>query len=404
MRITGGEFGGRQVAVPQSAAVRPTQDRVREALFSILAPEMAGAEFLDLFAGSGAVGLEALSRGAASATFVESSRRHMSVLLENLRMLTSREPPSAANRVATHLSDAYRWVSSYSGPGFTIGFADPPYALGEERGYAGFLKTLADRGVIRPGGLFVAEMTAVQKAEETPGWDLLRDRKYGKTRLCVWRRLAVPTAKAWFFDLDGTLADTDGDIRGAWRSAMAEMGISNPNFERDFVAGPPIEEMARRLFPEIYTDAFGAELRARFGAHYDRDGFPTTREYPGVIDRVRELKASGARVFIATNKRYAGAKAMWEKFGWGEVFEGLYAGDMHKDDPAIGKLRKPQLLKRVMREKGLAPGDCVMVGDTASDFEAASENGMESVGVTWGYGTEKELAMATRIARTPSEI
>ena len=404
MRITGGEFGGRQVAVPQSAAVRPTQDRVREALFSILAPEMAGAEFLDLFAGSGAVGLEALSRGAASATFVESSRRHMSVLLENLRMLTSRESPSAAKRVTTHLSDAYRWVSSYSGPGFTIGFADPPYALGEERGYAGFLKTLADRGVIRPGGLFVAEMTAVQKAEETPGWDLLRDRKYGKTRLCIWRRLAVPTAKAWFFDLDGTLADTDGDIRGAWRSAMAEMGISNPNFERDFVAGPPIEEMARRLFPEIYTDAFGAELRARFGAHYDRDGFPTTREYPGVIDRVRELKASGARVFIATNKRYAGAKAMWEKFGWGEVFEGLYAGDMHKDDPAIGKLRKPQLLKLVMHEKGLSPADCTMVGDTASDFEAAAENGMESVGVAWGYGTGEELAMATRIARSPSEI
>jgi phosphoglycolate phosphatase len=372
---------------------------VREALFSILAPEMKGAEFLDLFAGSGAVGLEALSRGAASATFVESSRRHMSVLLENLRMAAGRE-----SRTATHLADAYRWVASYSGPGFTIGFADPPYALGEERGYADFLRTLAERGVIRPDGLFVAEMTAVQKAEETPGWDLLRDRKYGKTRLCVWRRLAAPSARAWFFDLDGTLADTDGDIRGAWRSAMAEMGVSNPNFERDFVAGPPIEEMARRLFPEIYTDAFGAELRARFGAHYDSDGFPTTREYPGVIERVRELKASGARVFIATNKRYAGAKAMWEKFGWGETFEGLYAGDMYKDDPAIGKLRKPQLLKRVMREKGLAPGDCVMVGDTASDFEAASENGMESVGVTWGYGTEKELAMATRIARTPSEI
>ena len=403
MRITGGEFGGRQLAVPQSAAVRPTQDRVREALFSILAPEMSGAAFLDLFAGSGAVGLEALSRGAASATFVESSRRHMSVLLENLRMLTSRESPAAANRVTTHLSDAYRWVSSYSGPGFTIGFADPPYALGEERGYAGFLKTLADRGVIRPGGLFVAEMTAVQKAEETPGWDLLRDRKYGKTRLCIWRRLAA-SAKAWFFDLDGTLADTDGDIRGAWRSAMAEMGVSNPNFERDFVAGPPIEEMARRLFPDIYTDAFGAELRARFGAHYDNDGFPTTREYPGVIERVRELKESGARVFIATNKRYAGAKAMWEKFGWGETFEGLYAGDMYKDDPAIGKLRKTQLLERVMREKGLAPGECVMVGDTASDFEAAAENGMESVGVTWGYGTEKELSMATRIARNPSDI
>ena len=88
-------------------------------------------------------------------------------------------------------ADAYRWIERYAGPGFSIGFADPPYALGEEKGYASVLATLAARGVIREGGLFVAEMTAVQKAEETPGWELLRDRTYGKTRLCVWRRAAA---------------------------------------------------------------------------------------------------------------------------------------------------------------------------------------------------------------------
>ena len=184
MRITGGEFGGRNLKVPKSDEIRPTQDRVREALFSILQTEIPGSEFLDLFAGSGAVGLEALSRGAKKATFVEANRRHVAVLRENLE--GCRVQPAAAEVVA---ADCYRWLSTYAGSGFTIGFADPPYALGEEKGYAQVLATLAARGVIREGGLFIAEMTAVQKAEETPGWELLRDRTYGKTRLCVWRRL-----------------------------------------------------------------------------------------------------------------------------------------------------------------------------------------------------------------------
>ena len=184
MRITGGEFCGRNLLVPKSDLIRPTQDRVRESLFNILAPEIGGADFLDLFAGSGAVGLEALSRGAASATFVETSRRHVEVLNRNIAALCG-----ARVGQAVVCADVYRWISTYAGPGFSIGFADPPYRLGEEKGYAQVLATLAERNVIRMDGLFIAEMTAVQKAEETPGWDLLRDRVYGKTRICIWRRL-----------------------------------------------------------------------------------------------------------------------------------------------------------------------------------------------------------------------
>lgn len=185
MRITGGEWGGRLLKVPKSDAIRPTQDRVREALFNILQGEIVGATFLDLFAGSGAVGLEALSRGAASATFVETARRHLAVLSENLQAVGLKD----SARVQVIAADVYRYLNSYTGAGFTLAFADPPYALGEARGYAAVLATLAARGVVRVGGLFIAEMTAVQHAEETPGWDLLRDRTYGKTRLCIWRRL-----------------------------------------------------------------------------------------------------------------------------------------------------------------------------------------------------------------------
>jgi phosphoglycolate phosphatase len=210
--------------------------------------------------------------------------------------------------------------------------------------------------------------------------------------------------KFWFFDLDGTLADTDGDIRLAWKAALADLGVGCPRFDRDFVAGPPIEEMAKTLLPEIYTDEFGARLRKLFGVKYDTGGFPATREYDGVMDAVRRLKDAGARVFVLTNKRWAGAVALAEKFGWEAVFEKIYAGDMHADDPAVGKMKKPALLAFAMRELGAPADECVMVGDTANDFLAATENGVESVGVAWGYGRPDELALADRTVRTPAEI
>lgn len=235
----------------------------------------------------------------------------------------------------------------------------------------------------------------------------------------------------WFFDLDGTLADTDKDIREAWRATLDDLGIACPNFDRDFVAGPPIETMAEILFPGLYTDELGVKLRAGFGDHYDYDGFPNTFEYPGVMDAVRKLKSHGCEVFIATNKRFAGATLMAEKFGWNKVFDFIYAGDMYSGEalawararseqrtvsieqlkkgsaattpcsllPAhcLGKLKKPALLAKILADRGISAADAVMVGDTASDFEAARANGIESVGVTWGYGKPEELALADRL-------
>lgn len=210
--------------------------------------------------------------------------------------------------------------------------------------------------------------------------------------------------RAWFFDLDGTLADTDRDIREAWKATLADLGLSCPNFDRDFVAGPPIEEMARALLPDVYTDELGLALRQGFGRHYDHDGFVNTVEYPGVIDRVKALREQGALVFVATNKRYEGTRLMAAKFGWNEIFDGIYAADMYRGDPQIGKLTKAALLARILAERGLSAADCVMVGDTTSDFAAARANGMESVGVNWGYGRPEELAQAGRVVSNPALI
>lgn len=190
MRIAGGDFKGRAISVPPGGRLRPTQDMVREALFGILAPEIPGSSFLDLFAGSGAVGLEALSRRAASACFLERDRRHLDTIKTNAASLLG--AASARARASFVCADFDSWIRRRrpEEPGWDVVFADPPYALGEERGCASFLDALAAKSVVRDGGLFAAEMSAGRtSAGECEGWDLLRDRRYGKTRICVWRRV-----------------------------------------------------------------------------------------------------------------------------------------------------------------------------------------------------------------------
>ena len=202
-----------------------------------------------------------------------------------------------------------------------------------------------------------------------------------------------------FFDLDGTLADTDPDIRGAWKATLADLGLACPDFDEKFVAGPPIDEMVKTLFPEKFTPELADAIRAGFAKHYDHDGFPQTREYPGVLGVVRMLKDVGAIVAIVTNKRYVGATAMARHFGWGQVFDRVYAGDMTEP-----KVRKPELLKRVLADYGAAPSECVLVGDTVSDFEAARANGIDSVAVTWGYGDWDDYEQATAICEQPDDL
>ena len=207
--------------------------------------------------------------------------------------------------------------------------------------------------------------------------------------------------KFWFFDLDGTLADTDRDIREAWKAALRDLGLDCPRFDEVFVAGPPIDEMTRRLFPDRFTPALADDVRRLFASHYDGDGFPNTYEYPGVLDEVRAVAAAGATAAIVTNKRHAGATAMARRFGWEEVFAGgVWAGDMFPGR----RLPKTELLAEVMKRIGATPHDSVMVGDTESDFDAARANGVFSVGVEWGYGRPDELAEADVTVSLPCEL
>ena len=184
MRITGGEFRGRVLKTPHGDRVRPTQDRVREALFSMLQNEVPGSRFLDLFAGTGSVGLEALSRGAAEVVSIEGNRGVHKLTLENVRKIAGEN-----GSIRAICSDVSHWIQ---GPGrgraFDIVFADPPYADANGDGLASLAELLASKGTIANGGLLITEMAIGAPVREIEGWVLLRDRTYGKTRLIVRQR------------------------------------------------------------------------------------------------------------------------------------------------------------------------------------------------------------------------
>lgn len=190
MRITGGELRGRHIRVPKDG-VRPSQDRMREALFSMLASRIRGARFLDLYAGSGAVGIEAWSRGAARVCWVEANPRVLSVLRENAALC-----PEGCRVIS---GPALRIVQRGLQEQFDIVFADPPYKKGEpaerrqrtrpgeEAGTPALLEAIRGGAILAPDGLVIVEDFARNPAEPSPGWSLVDERVYGETRLQFYR-------------------------------------------------------------------------------------------------------------------------------------------------------------------------------------------------------------------------
>jgi 16S rRNA (guanine(966)-N(2))-methyltransferase RsmD len=170
MRVIAGTYGGRRLQAPPGEATRPTSDRVREALFSILGDRVQGARVLDLFAGSGALGVEALSRGAASATFVDSAPAAIRALRANLEALGAEAEVVRA--------DALRWLRSAPAAArqYDLVFLDPPYRRAGELG-APLSAALAP--VLAAGALVVAEADRRAPLELTmPATD---ERRYGDT-------------------------------------------------------------------------------------------------------------------------------------------------------------------------------------------------------------------------------
>ena len=181
MRVIAGSAGGIHLTVPQRG-VRPTMDRVKAAIFSSLADQVIDAPILDLFAGSGGLGIEALSRGAASVLFVEEDRQSIAAIEKNL----------AKTNLRGHVrqQDVFEFLrrSSFAEK-FRIIFADPPY----EKTKAGehftekLLANAALAQLLEPGGVFVLEKRPAERIPEPELWNVIRGKTYGATEVLFLR-------------------------------------------------------------------------------------------------------------------------------------------------------------------------------------------------------------------------
>jgi 16S rRNA (guanine966-N2)-methyltransferase len=188
MRVTSGSLGGRVLIAPEDARVRPTSDKVRQAVFNILAHNdfgggfsLADARVADLFAGTGALGIEALSRGASFCLFVDDSAESRGLIRQNVEALGLTGITKIWRRDATDLGP----INTGSGGPFDLVFLDPPY---REQLIARCLESLHDGEWLAPGAIIVAEMAEEEPIPETAGFRQLDERIYGTTRVLFLTR------------------------------------------------------------------------------------------------------------------------------------------------------------------------------------------------------------------------
>lgn len=179
MRVIAGTARGTQLKTPEGMQTRPTIDRVKEALFSIIHFDLPGAKVLDLFGGTGQLGIEALSRGAASATFVDQAEPACRLIKENLRR-------AKLENAAKVVRGDYMEYLSRCREEYDIILLDPPYA---EVFLENALKRIAEIDILRSGGIIVAERPVGKDLPwEFPGFTRSKDYKYGTVLLTLYRK------------------------------------------------------------------------------------------------------------------------------------------------------------------------------------------------------------------------
>lgn len=180
MRVIAGSQKGRRLESPRAGGLRPTSDRVKEALFSILGDRTAGARFLDLCAGTGAIGIEALSRGARSATFIEPDRGSLRVLRANLEHCGM----TSCATVYPSTAEAFLRRDRQTDPAYDIIFADPPYH--EDSGHT-LLRSVDQAGIMtRDSTVILEHFSKVMIPSEVGRLIRVRQYRYGDTTLSVF--------------------------------------------------------------------------------------------------------------------------------------------------------------------------------------------------------------------------
>lgn len=182
MRIIAGKFKGRRLVSFQAGNIRPTTDRVKESLFNILSGHMDGARVLDLFSGTGNLAIEAISRGAAWVDLIESHRKSLAIIRENLATL------KIEDGYKVHPIDAFRYIKSYAGEPYDVVFADPPFTQSWAHDLA---LAIGQAQVLKPEGVLVIEASSKERMdEEYPGLNRLDHRKFGDKNLNFFTKRA----------------------------------------------------------------------------------------------------------------------------------------------------------------------------------------------------------------------
>ena len=184
MRVIAGYYRGRNLRSPPSMQVRPTSDRLRETLFNVLAPRIEGARFLDLCAGSGAVGIEALSRGASHVTFVDRSRKMCALVESNLDLCGV--PEEETEVLMAEAAEFLRRDATHKDRKWDIAFFDPPYASD----YMPVLYLFGDRAILEDDGILIVEHHHKNELKDEVGdirrWRIL---KQGDSALSFYERV-----------------------------------------------------------------------------------------------------------------------------------------------------------------------------------------------------------------------
>jgi 16S rRNA (guanine966-N2)-methyltransferase len=175
LRIISGTFGGRIINSPAGKKTHPMSERVRNALFNSLGSSIEGASVLDAFAGTGALGIEALSRGAKHATFIERDRVAQNVLDENINLL------GISQKSKIIKAPVSSWIDTYDGPKFDLIFADPPY---HDTQFSTVSKLM---GLLKPGALMVLSRPGRSESPTVPGVVVVDNRGYGDAVLTYFR-------------------------------------------------------------------------------------------------------------------------------------------------------------------------------------------------------------------------
>ncbi len=206
----------------------------------------------------------------------------------------------------------------------------------------------------------------------------------------------MPEKSVIVFDLDGTLSDPSEGVTASLNFALESLGLPpRPREALTRYIGPPLKEIFAELL-NTRDDSRIAEGIAFFRRRYLARGYRENRLYPGIVDLLKRLRVSGARLYVATTKREDTANNVARFLGIAAFFEGIHGCGL--DTPKVA------ILERILTRETPVREAAFMVGDRETDIAAGNAAGMRAIGVAWGFGAPGELEKAEAVAETPAGL